>query len=460
MTATEAPPETPETADHPPTRHIRILLLSNAVEHLAYRFTQIALPLVVLREFDSAAVAGLVGGLAGLPVVTSPWWARRLRQRLVDGRALAFVSLWQAGAVLVVPVALTVGVLHPAMLALAGLAVGVSDALASPARTALLGDLGDRLGGGAAIRVVTWDDALRRGAMVVGPALAGLGVQLGWTHALLWVEGLALLVSAMLVRGVVPPVAVVPGVPVAVVAGAPLASGPAAAAADAPSAGAAPATAPAPGILASVRDHPDVLRGWVMRGTSCLLWFAFALGLAVEGERTGRAGALYATALTAYGLGSLVMTLGMARRPPSAQPLRLATVAWVGQGLAFAAMALWTTPATVAACAAAAGAVTVVGIRALMQVLLTRTHGPARRAALAGQSILVDVTVSVGMVVGGLVIDQVGPRPTLAVTGLVTAAVALVTGLTAGEAPATSGIPTAVAGRRGRTLLGRSPSGH
>ena len=420
MTATV----TTENADHPPTRQIRTLLLSNAIEHLAYRFTQIALPLVVLREFDSAAMAGLVGGLSGVPVITSPWWARRLRQRLGDGRGLALVSLWQAGAVLVVPIALALGALHPVVLAVAGLAVGVSDALASPGRTAVLGDLGDRVGGDAAVRVITWDDALRRGAMVVGPALAGLGVQLGWTHALLWVEGLALVVSALLVHRVVVPIAPVTPVPTS-------RSTPPA---DTPSAATAPA--PAPGILASVRDHPDVLRGWVMRGTSCLLWFAFALGLAVEGERTGRAGALYATALTAYGLGSLVMTLAIARRPPSAQPLRLATIAWVGQGLAFAAMAVWTTPVTVGVCAAAAGAVTVVGIRAMMQVLLTRTHGPARRAALAGQSILVDVTVSVGMLAGGLVIDHAGPRPTLALTGLVTAAVALVAGLTAGEAAA------------------------
>ncbi|WP_057586137.1 hypothetical protein [Terrabacter sp. Soil810] len=430
-------PENPDQTDDPGTtaiHHVRVLLLSNAIEHLAYRFTQIALPLVVLREFDSAAMAGLLGGLAGLPVVTSPWWARHLRQRLGDGRGLALVSLWQAGAVLVVPVALALGALHPVMLALAGLAVGVSDALASPGRTALLGDLGDRLGAGAAIRVITWDDALRRGAMVVGPALAGLGVQLGRTDALLWVEGLALTVSALLVRRVVVPaatgsVASVAASPV-VRASAPVVAG---------------TSAPAPGILASVRDHPDVLRGWVMRGTSCLLWFAFALGLAVEGERTGRAGALYATALTAYGLGSLVVTVAVARQPPSARPLRLATVAWVGQGLAFAAMAVWTTPVSVAVCAAAAGAVTVVGIRAMMQVLLARTHGPARRAALAGQSILVDVTVSVGMLVGGLVIDHVGPRPTLAVTGLVTAAVALLAGLTVRGVTATSAPSTSVA---------------
>lgn len=392
-----------------PSRAVRIVLTSNAIEHLAFRFTQLALPLVVLSEFDSAAAAGLVGGLAGLPVVTSPWWARRLRQRLIDGRSLALVSLWQAAAVLVVPVAVLAGLLHPVVLAVAGLAVGVSDALASPGRTALLGDLGDRLGGGMATRVITWDDALRRGAMVVGPGLAGLGVHLGWTHALLWVEGLSLVGSALLVRRVV------------------LAPTPSQSPPDHEDAGAAAA----PGILASVRRHPDILRGWVMRGTSCLVWFAFALGLAVHGERTGQSGTLYATALTAYGLGSLAVTLVVAARPPATRPLRVATLAWVGQGLAFGAMSVWTTPVPVAIWSAVAGVVTVVGIRAMTQVLLVQTAGPARRAALAGQSILVDVAVSVGMLVGGAVIDEVGVRPTLGAAGAITAVVAVGAGLSA-----------------------------
>lgn len=404
-----------------PNPAIRIVLTSNAIEQLAYRFTQVVLPLVVLSEFHSASAAGLVGGLAGLPVVTSPWWARRLRQRLSDGRGLALVSLWQAAAVLVVPTAMLVGALHLVVLAVGGLAVGVSDALASPGRTALLGDLGDRIGEGMATRVITWDDALRRGAMVVGPGLAGLGVHLGWTHALLWVEGAALVVSAVLVRRVVLS-------PTASTA----ASMASAASTSAPDPTWA-AVEDAPGILASVRPHPDILRGWVMRGTSCLLWFAFALGLAVQGERTGQSGTLYATALTAYGLGSLAMTLVVATRPPAARPLRVATLSWVGQGLAFGGMAVWTTPVPVAIWSAAAGIVTVTGIRAMTQVLLVQTAGPARRAALAGQSILVDVALSSGMLAGGVVIDHVGVRATLGGAGLVIAAVALVAGLSTGH---------------------------
>jgi hypothetical protein len=428
-----------------PTRDIRIVLTSNAIEQLAFRFTQIALPLVVLQELGSAAAAGVVGGVAGVPVVTSPWWARRLRQHLADGRGLALVSAWQGLAVLVVPIALMAGLFHPVLLALVGLAVGVSDALASPGRTALLGDLGDRLGDGAATRVVTWDDAVRRGAMVVGPALAGLGVHLGWTHALLWVEGVALLGSAVLVRHVGSPVVGVRPVGVPPVGTPPVGRPPVgeghaeerAGADRAVAEGQEPGSVPhgrenhtAPGILDSVRAHPAILRGWVMRGTSCLVWFAFALGLAVLGERTGQSGTLYATALTAYGIGSLLMALVIAHRPPAARPLRLATQAWVGQGLAFAAMSMWTSPAPIALCATVAGVVTVVGIRAMTQVLLVETSGPARRAALAGQSILVDATVSAGMLLGGLVLDRIGPQPVLLAAGLLTAGIAALAGST------------------------------
>jgi hypothetical protein len=402
-----------------PTRSIRIVLVSNAIEQLAFRFTQIALPLVVLHELDSAAAAGLVGGMSGLPVVTSPWWARRLRQRLADGRGLALVSLWQAAAVLVVPIALVAGVFHPVVLATVGLAVGVSHALGSPGRTALLGDLGDLLGEGAATQVVTWDDAVRRGAMVIGPALAGIGVHLGWTHALLWVEGFALVVSALLVRGVVVHVGSGGHAEIAgrVVAAEPMSGFQERCVHDR-----------APSILDSVRAHPDILRGWVMRGTSCLVWFAFALGLAVLGERTGQSGTLYATALTAYGIGSLVTTLVIARRPTASQPRRLGMLAWLAQGLAFAAMSLWTTPMPIALCAMIAGLVTVVGIRAMTQVLLVETSGAARRAALAGQSVLVDVTASVGMLAGGIIIDRFGPQPVLLSAGLLTAGIAVAAG--------------------------------
>lgn len=406
-----------------PARDINLVLLSNTIAYFAFRFTQIALPLVVLREFGSAALAGLVGGLAGIPVVASPWWARQLRQRLANGWGLALVSTWQAFAILLLPLALAFGFFTPVLLGVVGLAVGVADALSGPGRIALLGDLSDHaerrrllaapaggtaaVTGEAATKIVTWDDALRRASMVLGPALAGVGVTLGWTTAMLWVEGAALLVSALLIHRVMVP---------------------------ASESVETREQSAAPSILQSVGSQPDILRGWVMRGTSCLSWFAFTLGLATLGERTGQLG-LQATALTAYGIGCFVVTILIASRPSARSPLRTAGLSWAGTGLAFSAMALSAHPVPIAITSAVCGAITVFGIRALTQVLLQQTHGSERRAALAGQSIVVDVTVAVGMLVGGLLIDRFGPQPVLFVSGLLTAAVAWIAVYLPGRLP-------------------------
>ncbi|WP_207555697.1 MFS transporter [Intrasporangium flavum] len=405
-----------------PRRAIAVVLASNAVEYLAFRFTQVALPVVVVQQLGSASTAGLVAGASGVPVLLSPWWARRLRSRVVDGRGLAVVALCQAGALALVPLAVAVGLLHPVLLLAVGLVVGAGDALAAPGRTALLGDLGDRLGEATATRAVTWDDASRRATMVAGPALAGLGVHAGLVDAMLWVEAAGLVLSAVVVRRVVLDHSSEPASRPVDTADAPVGTR---------------GTPDAPGILESVRAHPHVVRGWVMRGTSCLLWFAFVLGLAVAGERSGEPGVLYAWGLSAYGIGSLVTTVVVAHRPLAGRPLRLATLAWVGQGAAFAAMGLLQSPLGVAATAAAAGLVTVVGIRAITQVILTQTQGPARRSALAGQAVVVNATSALGLLVGGVVIDHVGVGPTLVGSGVVTALVALAAGSFRAPTPGT-----------------------
>ena len=409
-----------------PRRAIAVVLASNAVEYLAFRFTQVALPVVVLQQLGSASTAGLVAGASGVPVLLSPWWARRLRHRVVDGRGLAVVALCQAAALALVPIAVWLGLLHPLLLVVVGLVAGAGDALAAPGRTALLGDLGDRIGEATATRAVTWDDASRRATMVAGPALAGLGVHAGLVDAMLWVEAAGLVVSAVVVRRVVLDHS----------------SDPASRPVDA--AHLATGADRAPGILESVRAHPDVVRGWVMRGTSCLLWFAFVLGLAVAGERSGQPGVLYACGLSAYGIGSLVTTVVVAHRPLSGRPLRLAVLAWVGQGVAFAVMGLNLTSAAVAVTAAVAGLVTVVGIRAITQVILTQTSGAPRRSALAGQTVVVNASSSLGLFAGGVVIDHAGVGPTLVGAGLTTALVAVAAGCLPAREPTSPASGTTV----------------
>jgi hypothetical protein len=61
------------------------LLAGSGTADFAMRITQVALPLVILRETGSVGATGLVGGAAGVPVLLSPWWARKARQ-WVDSR--------------------------------------------------------------------------------------------------------------------------------------------------------------------------------------------------------------------------------------------------------------------------------------------------------------------------------------------------------------------------------------
>src|SRR4051794_21661394 len=79
------------------------LLAGGGVADFALRFTQIALPLVILRETGSVAATGLVGGVAGVPMLLSPWWARKARQWVDSGPRLAVVAAISALALASVP---------------------------------------------------------------------------------------------------------------------------------------------------------------------------------------------------------------------------------------------------------------------------------------------------------------------------------------------------------------------
>ena len=69
------------------------LLAGSGVADFALRITQVALPLVILHETGSVAATGLVGGAAGVPVLLSPWWARKARQWVDSGPRLAVVAM-------------------------------------------------------------------------------------------------------------------------------------------------------------------------------------------------------------------------------------------------------------------------------------------------------------------------------------------------------------------------------
>ncbi|NEC32588.1 MFS transporter, partial [Streptomyces rubrogriseus] len=103
------------------------LLLLTAITFVTWigtRMTAVALPLVALAETGGAWATGLVGGTAGLPLLTVGWWGRGLRDRLTSGRALAGVMAVNAAGLAVVPVAALAGQIGAVTLCASGLVTG------------------------------------------------------------------------------------------------------------------------------------------------------------------------------------------------------------------------------------------------------------------------------------------------------------------------------------------------
>src|SRR5215204_2852674 len=131
-------------------------------QRMDLRVTEVALPLIVLQQTDSVWATGLVAGSWGIALLTSPWWAARLRHRLTSGPALAAVLVVQALGYATVAVAATLDNLTIVHLFLGGLIVAAATSVAGPATRALLADLGDRIGPGVAVRALAWQDLAHR----------------------------------------------------------------------------------------------------------------------------------------------------------------------------------------------------------------------------------------------------------------------------------------------------------
>jgi hypothetical protein len=369
------------------------LLAGGGAADLAFRIAQVALPLVILRETGSIAATGLVGGAAGVPVLLSPWWARKARQWVDSGPRLAVMAAISAIALASVPAAAGLGLLTPELLVISGLLLGCGDALSSPGRSALLADTGDRWGDGKAVVLLTWQDGLRRIGMMLGPAVGALAVAADLTNGLLWIEAITVFAAGLLACTV--------------------------------QAERAPAGAATPSIRGSLTGRPDVLYGWIVRGTGCVTWFAFTLGLSVIGEERGRPGIYLAAGMTGYGVGSVIGTtiaLAIVRRT---KPVPLAATAWTCMGLCWIGMGIWSTPPAVAVFGALSGLTVVVGIAAISVIITRESAGAERRTLLSGQSVVVSASSSAGMLAGGPIIAALGPEHTLVGAGAITTMVSL-----------------------------------
>ncbi|SBT43915.1 MFS transporter [Micromonospora auratinigra] len=382
-------------------RDIAAMLTTTFVSWLGQRTTAVALPLVALAETGSAWTTGLVGGAVGLPMLTSAWWARGLRQRLTSGRALAGVLAIQVLGLLVIPVGAAAGTVGPVHLIAAGLVTGGATTLGAPGQRALLADLS--ADPDAAARALAWQDFAHRSTMIVAPPLAGWAITVDGPFRLLWAEagGVALGAALLLtVRGTAAPEA------------------------DGRAAG-------APALRHVLARHPEVRRAVIMAGVGGLTWFAFSLGLAILGAETGRPGLLVSAGMTGYGAGSLAGALLAPVLVRRLRPLATMAAGWVLLGATFAALpAVTSSLPLIAALAALGGFAMPFGIGALHRLITTSTEGAERRAAFAAESLVHDGAVSVGLFAGGAVIGLAGAGPTLVVAGAAQVAVGLLAGPT------------------------------
>lgn len=378
-------------------RPLTLLTLITFVTWIGTRMTAVALPLVALAETGQPWAVGLVGGMAGLPLLTVGWWGRRLRDRLNSGRALAVVMAVNAAGLAVVPLAALAGQVGAVWLCVSGLVTGTAGALLGPAERALVADLADehvaRGGRTGSARWLAWQDLAHRVSMIFAPPLGALLVVVWGTHPLLWCEALVVSGAALLM--------------LAVPSARPHRSDP----------GNGPVARVA--VSAVLRAHRRIAAGIAMAGVGGICWFGFTLGLAVLGVEYHRPGALIAAGMSGYGTASVIASLLVPVAVDRLPRVPAMVISWAVLGAVFCLLpAVVPNLAGVAALSALAGAATPWGIAALNALISEQTSGAERRAAFTVETVLHSGGSSLGLLVGGALIGAAGAGPVMVATGL------------------------------------------
>lgn len=399
------------------------LLLLTSITFLTWigtRMTAVALPLLALSATGEAWTTGLVGGVAGLPLLTVGWWGRSLRDRITSGRALAILMLMQALGLVIVPIASVFDVVGAVALCLSGLVTGVAGALLAPAQRAIVADLADagtEMGApSTAPQWLVWQDLAHRISMIFAPPAGAWLVVVWGAQPLLWLESALFLLGALAMLAV-------PSTDRR--------------SADLDEKGAA-SHGTAISFLGVLQSHPQIAVGIVLAGIGGLCWFGFSLGLAVLGYELGMPGVLIAAGMSGYGFASIITTFLIPTVINRLPRMPMMVTAWSVLGLTFVSIPL-VAPSLVgiAAVAAVGGAAMPWGIAALNALISEQTNGAERRAAFAAETVLHSGGASLGLLFGGAVIGWAGAGPVLIATGLIQILAALV-GLGAAARPVRS----------------------
>ena len=390
-------------------RPLFLLTVITFVTWIGARLTAVALPMVALAETGGAWATGLVGGMAGVPLVTVDWWGRGLRKHLTSGRSLAVVMVVDAAGLAVVPVTALFGQAGPVALCVSGLMTGVTGALLGPAQQTLVADLADvhaaQGGRGGPARWLAWQDLAHRISMIFAPA-AGAWLVVTWgTQPLLWSETLVVALAA--------------GVMLAVPAARQHEHSAARERERERHSESETGTDEEVSALQVVRSHPRIAAGVLMAGVGGVCWFGFTLGLAVLGIEDGRPGALIAAGMGGYGTASVLTSLLVPLVIDRLPRIPLMVTSWAVLGVAFVLLpAVAPSLAGICALAVVAGAAMPWGISALDTLISDQTTGAERRAAFTAQTVLHSGGASLGLLVGGALIGWAGVGPVLVATGL------------------------------------------
>lgn len=390
-------------------RALLTVVATTFVTWIGTRMTAVALPLVALAETGDAWTTGLVGGMAGLPLLTVGWWGRGIRDRLTSGPALGILMFGQATGLAIVPAATAAGLLGVAALCASGLLTGAAGALLGPAQRALISDLADAGAAEGATSGPTawlaWQDLAHRVSMIFAPPAGAWLVTTWGAEPLLWCETVIVALAALAMLSV------------------PAAPAPAGSSVPAD---ASPAGRSTPSVLAVLRSRPDVAAGIAMAGVGGISWFGFSLGLALLGVAHGTPGALIAAGMSGYGatsvLAAFLVPLLIERLPP----MPTMATSWIVLGVTFTVLpAVAPDLLGIAAVAGVGGFAMPWGLAALNALIGERTAGADRRAAFTAQSVLHSGGVSLGLLVGGALIGWLGAGTVLVLTGALQVAVAI-----------------------------------
>lgn len=179
------------------------LIVANVISLTGNVFTLIALPLYVLDTTGSAAITGLAGFFAALPIIIGGAFGGVLVDRIGAHRAAIWADLLGGATILVIPVLhWTAGVPLWAVLALVFVS-GVLDSPGQAARTAMLPEVA-AAAGIPLERAVSMLSAASRASRLLGAPVAGLLVAALGSLPVLLIDAGSFVLSAGLIALLVP----------------------------------------------------------------------------------------------------------------------------------------------------------------------------------------------------------------------------------------------------------------